>query len=302
MKGENPGRITFEGMAWSVLSSHIMRRALVAAFLVTSSSAFAQAVPVDRVETKATSPSPDVQRPWLYNDDPTIPAPMRVVASISDTYSGNDRSVSRAFASADDGPGGKASVSAQVGITRMLAVDVTGVLGGFGAGVGGGLMAGARFAPFDGAKHGFRLAIASGYLLDLDQASGFYGRVTASYDVGRVRLAAMAHAEHVFRGSSDPVDLFATAGVSVRLAPIFRLGAEYIVQDIEELGTTAPDTTDAAPVPGRAEGGAHQFVGLTGSLELLHERLFINLGPALAFRPELGQVAPVGRAVVAYSF
>jgi len=281
-----------------------MRLAVTTAALLLSSSALAQEAVPDRVETKAVSPSPDVVRPWLYNDDPTIPAPLHVVASLTNTYSGNDRSVSRAFASADDGPGGKASASAQLGLARMLAIDVTGVVGGFGAGVGGGLIAGARFAPFDGAKHGFRLAIATGYLMDLDQASGFYGRVTATYDVGRLRLAAMAHGEHMFRDGSDPIDLFATVGASVRVAPVLRLGLEYIVQDIEEAfassGGDAPDT----PVPGRAEGGVHQFVGITGSLELLHGRLFINLGPALAFRPELatGQVAPVGRAVVAYSF
>jgi hypothetical protein len=247
--------------------------------------------------------SSDVSRPWLYNDDPTIAAPMRVVAAIGDTYSGNDKSTTRAFSSHDTGPGGKANVSLQLGLVRMLALDVTGVLGGYGSAISGGVMAGARFAPFDQAKHGFRFAIGAGYLLDLDQASGAYARVTASYDVGRVRLAAMVHGEHVFRTGQDALDVFATAGVSVRLAPAFRLGVEYIVQDIEEAfassGTVDPDN---APLPGKAEGGVHQFVGLGGTFDLLHHKLFINFGPALAFRPEIGQVAPVGRALVSYSF
>jgi hypothetical protein len=244
--------------------------------------------------------STDVARPWLYNDDPTIAAPLRVVAAIGDTYSGNDKSTTRAFSSHDTGPGGKANVSLQLGIVRMLALDVTGVLGGYGSTISGGVMAGARFAPFDQAKHGFRLAIAAGYLLDLDQASGAYGRVTASYDVGRVRLAAMVHGEHVFRANQDALDVFATAGVSVRLVPAFRLGVEYIVQDVEEAFASSADPD--APVPGKAEGGVHQFVGLGGTFELLHHKLFINFGPALAFRPEIGQVAPVGRALVSYSF
>lgn len=265
----------------------------------------------DRVEKPVTDPSPDVQRPWLYVDDPTIPAPMHVVAGLGDTLSGNDRSVSRAFASADDGPGAKLSASAQVGLARMLALDVTGVVGLWGAseaaptslhgGVGGGVMAGLKFAPFDGKKLPFRLAIATGYMMDLDEASGMYARVMASYDVGRLRLAGMVHGEHVFRDGSDGIDLFATAGASVRVAPVLRVGLEYIVQDIEEAFASG-NAPDAAPVPGRAEGGVHQFVGLTGSLELLQHRLFIDLGPALAFRPEVGQVAPVGRAVVSYSF
>lgn len=263
--------------------------AAAAPFLLFASTALAQE---DEVVDPNAQPSKDVARPWLYNDDPTIPSPLHVVASLGDTYSGNDRSVSRAFSSHDDGPGGKANATVQVGVTRMLALDVTGVLGGFGNSVAGGVMAGARFAPFDGAHHGFRLAIAAGYLLDLDAASGFYGRVTASLDVGRVRFAAMLHGEHVERQGGDPVDLFATFGTSVRLAPVFRLGVEYIAQDIEEAFAEADD----------AEGGVHQFVGLTGSFELLRHKLFIDLGPALAFRPEIGQVAPVGRALVSYSF
>ena len=286
--------------------------ACLVALTATSHARAEDAPDKDRVQAPVTDPSPDVQRPWLYNDDPTIPAPMHVVAGLGDTYSGNDRSVSRAFASADDGPGAKLSASAQVGLARMLALDVTGVVGLWGSseaaptqihgGVGGGLMAGARFAPFDGAKHGFRLAIATGYLLDLDQSSGMYARVMASYDIGRMRFAAMVHGEHVFRDGSDPIDLFATVGASVRVAPVFRIGVEYIVQDIEEAFASGGDDPTDTPVPGAAEGGVHQFVGLTGSLELLRHRLFINLGPALAFRPEIGQVAPVGRAVFSYSF
>ena len=260
-----------------------------------------ESVSADKVDAPKKEPS-EVARPWLYNDDPTIAAPLHVVAAIGDTYSGNDKSTTRAFSSHDTGPGGKANVSLQLGLVHMLALDVTGVLGGYGSTISGGLMAGARFAPFDLAKHGFRLAIAAGYLLDLDQASGAYGRVSASYDVGRVRLAAMVHGEHVFRANQDALDVFATAGVSVRLAPAFRLGLEYIVQDIEEAFAASGPIDPDDVVPGKAEGGVHQFVGLGGTFDLLHHKLFINFGPALAFRPEIGQVAPVGRALVSYSF
>ena len=280
------------------------RFTLAACAFLLAPSALAQSEP-DKVDAPKNETT-DVSRPWLYNDDPTIAAPMRVVAAIGDTYSGNDKSTTRAFSSHDTGPGGKANVSLQLGLVRMLALDVTGVLGGYGSTVSGGVMAGARFAPFDAAKHGFRLAIAAGYLLDLDQASGAYARVTASYDVphvsGRVRLAAMVHGEHMFRTGQDALDVFATAGVSVRLVPAFRLGLEYIVQDVEEaFASSGPIDPDTA-VPGQAEGGVHQFVGLGGTFDLLHHRLFINFGPALAFRPEIGQVAPVGRALVSYSF
>lgn len=266
------------------------RFALAAPILLFSTAALAQNEP-DKVDAARANESTEVTRPWLYNDDPTIPAPLHVVASLGDTYSGNDKSVSRAFASHDDGPGGKANATVQVGLVRTLALDATGVLGGYGSTVSGGVMTGLRFAPFDGAKHGFRVAIAAGYLLDLDHASGAYARVSASYEVGRLRLAGMVHGEHVFRADGDALDVFATAGASVRVVPVFRLGVEYIVQDLEEVAATQ-----------NAEGGVHQFVGVGGTFELLRHKLFIDFGPALAFRPEIGQVAPVARGLVSYSF
>ncbi|MCC6523847.1 MAG: hypothetical protein IT373_14410 [Polyangiaceae bacterium] len=247
-------------------------------------------------EDGAEAPS-DLARPWLYNDDPTIPAPLHAVVHLANTYSGNDRSTSRAYASEDGGPGGKIALGAQVGLADMFAVDVAGVLGGFGAEVGGGVMTGARLAPFAGAEHGFRLAIASGYLLDLDRKSGVYGRVAASYDFGPARLATTLHGEHVFRGVADPLDVYLTAGVSAKLAPAFRLGAEYIAQDLEEAGADEDEEGEA----GAAEGGVHQFVGLTGSVVLLDEALHIDFGPALALSYAVG-VRPVGRLDVSYAF
>jgi len=300
-----------------MLQAMFRRFAVAATLTLLAPSAFAQQEPTqpptqppDVVKAPDTNPSKDVSRPWLYNDDPTIPAPLHVVASLTNSYSGDtcatgvdcDRSVTRAFASSGAGAGAKLAAGAQIGLVHMLAVDLDGVAAGFGSDVRGGFYGGLRFAPFDGAKHGFRLAIASGYLLDLDQASGFYARIAASYDVGRLRLAAYVHGEHVWRAGSDPVDLSAAAGASVRIVPAFRLGLEYVVQDIEEAFAKDDDDDDDDVGPGRAEGGVHQFLGLTGTFELLHHRLFLDVGPALAFRPEIGQVAPVARALVSYTF
>lgn len=268
------------------------------AFTLAPLAARAQSEPQpDKVEAAPTPHSEDVARPWLYNDDPTVPSQGHAVVSLRDTVSGNDRSVTRPFASHENGIGGQLGVDAQVGLHRVLALDVSGVVGGFGDGVAGGMTTGLRLAPFAEAKHGFRLAIAAGYLRDLDTQSGVYGRVSGSYDVGRLRLTAMVHGEHVFRADGDALDVFATVGASVRLHPIFRLGVEYVVEDIEEAWASDPA---AAPVPGAAEGGVHQFLGLGGSLTLLDKRLFINLGPALAL--SYATVTPVGRAVVSYSF
>src|SRR3982750_2380232 len=95
----------------------MFRRFIFAApVFFVATTALAQTEP-DKVDTKSKE-STDVSRPWLYNDDATIAAPLRVVASIGDTYSGNDKSVTRAFASHDTGPGGKADVTLQLGIVR----------------------------------------------------------------------------------------------------------------------------------------------------------------------------------------
>jgi hypothetical protein len=311
-----------------------MRRNVLFGFAVffVVPSALAQTIP-DRAEEAPLRESADVQRPWLYIDDATIPAPWRVVGQLGETFSDNDRSVSRPFASGYEGPGAKANVTVQLGLPYHFALDVTGVLGMFGAGdsgacsptavgsgngatvgcsgMGFGMMAGARWAPFDGAKHGWRLAIGGGYLMDLDQSNGVYGRVTGTYETGRLRLAVMVHAEHVWRLGSDPVDLMGMVGASVRILPQFRLGLEYVAQDIEE--AFADDDDDDGPmavIPGAAEGGTHQFVGLTGSIELLRRRMFINFGPVLAFRPVLQGdeqptyplVRPMARVMVSYTF
>ncbi len=282
-----------------------MHRYTLALVILAPSAASAQeradtppAAQPDHVEAASISGSREVERPWLYNDDPTTPSQWHAVVSLRDTVSGNDRSVTRPFASRQDGLGGQAGVDAQLGLHRVLALDVSGVVGGFGDSVAGGMTAGLRLAPFAEARHGFRLAIAAGYLRDLDAQSGVYARVAASYDFGRLRLSAMAHGEHVLRTGGDALDLFATVGASVRLHRVFRLGVEYVVQDIEE--AWASDAASASALPGAAEGGVHHFLGLGGSLVLLDKRLFINLGPALAL--SYSTVAPVGRAVVSYSF
>jgi hypothetical protein len=317
-------------------------KSLGLAIVLLAPSALAQTSPEEREPDRVQAPvtqSTDVQRPWLYIDDATIPAPWRVVGQLGETFSDNDRSVSRPFASGYDGPGAKANVTVQLGLPYHFALDVTGVLGMFGAGdsgacsptsiasgsglsggngatvgcsgMGFGMMAGARWAPFDGAKHGFRLSIGGGYLMDLDQSNGVYGRVTGTYETGRLRLAVMIHGEHVWRLDSDPVDLMGMVGASVRILPQFRLGLEYVAQDIEEAFDSGDDDDGPmAVIPGAAEGGTHQFVGLTGSLDLLHRRMFINFGPVLAFRPILpGEeqptyplVRPMARVMVSYTF
>ena len=67
----------------------------------------------------------------------------------------------------------------------------------------------------------------------------------------------------------DPLDVMAELGASLRVVAAFRLGVEYVGQDLEE-----------AFSPG-AEGGARHFLGPIASVQLLHERLTIVGGPSV---------------------
>jgi hypothetical protein len=107
-------------------------------------------------------------------------------------------------------------------------------------------------------------------------------------DVGRVRMAATVHGEHVFSSGRDPLDVMVQLGASYRVAGAFRLGAEYVGQDLEESFTAG------------AEGGARHFVGPTASLQLLRDRLTMVAGPSVglsALSPEV-----LARFALSYGF
>jgi hypothetical protein len=119
-------------------------------------------------------------------------------------------------------------------------------------------------------------------------ADGGWARLAISGDLGRVRLAATGHVEHVFAGHRDGLDVMVQAGASYRFAGPFRAGLEYVGQDLEETFASA------------AEGGARHLVGPTASLQLLGDRLTIVSGPSLG----LTSASPdfVFRLQAAYGF
>lgn len=94
-------------------------------------------------------------------------------------------------------------------------------------------------------------------------------RLTATYDVGQLRIAGNAHAEKVFASGRDSIDLLAFGGASFRATRELRLGAEYVGQDLED-----------AFEQEEAEGGARHFAGPTAALELQNGRFWITAGPA----------------------
>ena len=80
----------------------------------------------------------------------------------------------------------------------------------------------------------------------------------------------------------------AELGASVRVVEAFRLGVEYVGQDLEESFT-----------PG-AEGGARHFIGPIASCQLFDQRMSIVAGPAIG----LSSLSPtfVGRLALSYGF
>lgn len=61
----------------------------------------------------------------------------------------------------------------------------------------------------------------------------------------------MVHAEKAFTAARDPIDLYAVAGASYRVLDSLRVGAEYVVQDIE--GVWNPKKPKAGSVTSPAQ-------------------------------------------------
>lgn len=151
---------------------------------------------------------------------------------------------------------------------------------------GASAAAGGRFQITDPAS-AFRFTLAAAAFREgRGGAFGAWGRAAASYDLGRVRVAGNLHFEKAFASGRDTVDILALAGASYRVASMFRLGAEYVGQDLED-----------AIEQEEAEGGARHFVGPTAALDLHDGRLQLVAGPAFGLNERsprfLGKVALV---------
>jgi len=134
----------------------------------------------------------------------------------------------------------------------------------------------------------WRLQLDGGMVREFGGDIGISAEITGSVDLGRVRLAATAHVEHLFGAGRDPVDLWAVAGVSVRVAAPLRLGVEYVLEDIE-----------AAWEDDEAEGGLRHYLGPNLALRLARGRVLITGGVAVQLAQTPGLL---GRAAFAYAY
>ncbi len=103
----------------------------------------------------------------------------------------------------------------------------------------------------------WRAALMAGTLRE--GTSGAYGtwlRAAGSWESGRLLVEMNAYAESVFATGRDALDYAIMAGTSWHLLDWLRAGAEYVGQDLEEMGTSG------------AEGGARQAVGPSVAVSL----------------------------------
>jgi hypothetical protein len=290
----------------------------LSAALVCVAPARADGPPAVDVPQEKPDESRAIDRTWLYADDARVAAPLAFIGMSSFSYTDVGSSLSRvgspypgayrAFAANTAQPGAMASAGGELGLVPRVSVLALGqmALGGEGASLNAGAIAGLRFQLLPSAWANTHLVASFGYLREAwsgpvfngdtgtwfpgspHGSDGAWAQAAFAGDVGRLRLATTVHGEHVFSTGRDGVDLMVQAGASYRLFGAFRAGVEYVGQDLEEAFADG------------AEGGARHFVGPVASMQLLNDRLSIVAGPSVG----LSQWSPafVGRAAVAYGF
>jgi hypothetical protein len=177
-----------------------------------------------------------------------------------------------------------ALVSADVSLLPWLALTGSAYGDGRAAGAGGGLRV--SLLPRASSTH---FVLGAGAMRAIEGVAGAWASLAAQQDLGRVRVGASVHGEHLFSAGRDALDVLVSAGASVAIAGPIRAGVEWVGQDLE-----------AAADPEEAEGGVRAFAGPTASAELFDRRLAIVGGPAFGLTRG---APPVGaRLSIAYAF
>jgi hypothetical protein len=270
---------------------HLAVRAACAAVIACALSLAclrAAAVEDDPAPTLAARPA--VEQPFLYLVDPHGPGARQVLAGYALAFSSSAGAI-RPIPGNFDREGVVHALSLEVGVLDRLRVyGQTMIAESIGNSEVNAVAVqlGARVLLTPTSWRRLRLMLSGAFLREFGAEMGASGELTATYDLGRVRLAAALHGERVFAANRDPIDLYAVAGVSVRVAGILRVGAEYVAQDLEEL-----DGEDDA------EGGARQYAGPDVALSLHKDRLLITAGGAIELARAPGVLA---RAALTYVY
>jgi hypothetical protein len=255
--------------------------------LLAAVAAPARAADDRATSTPATTP---VEQPFLYLVDPHGPAARQVLAGYALAFSSSGGAI-RPIPGHFDAEGVVHTLSLEVGaLDRLRFFGQTMVAQAIGTSEVGAVAVqlGARAVLTPLSWQRFRLMVTGAFLREFGADLGVLGELTATYDLGRVRLAASVHGEHLFAGKRDPIDLYAVAGVSVRVVQMLRLGVEYVAQDLE-----------AVAEDDEAEGGARHYVGPDASLTLYHGKLLVTAGGAVQVAQSPGVLA---RAALTYVY
>jgi hypothetical protein len=249
--------------------------------LLAPSIAFAQADVPEASEKRVTAE----ERPFAHLLDPSTPSAGKVSVGYS-VGIGSGVAAERPLPSDPSQSIASHSVSASFGATDRIAPFATGVLDGKG---GATAMGGVRFQWTDPAGP-FRFTTEGAVFREgRGGAMGGFLRIASSYDLGAFRFAGNLHAERVFASGRDGIDVLALAGVSYKIVPGLRLGAEYVGQDLED-----------AVEQEEAEGGAKHYLGPTLAVDIDHGRTQLVAGPAFGIGQKTSKI--MGRVGLVVSF
>jgi hypothetical protein len=251
-----------------------------------SASAWAQDA-YQALPDEASTPAP-AQRPFLFEVDPSLPGRGEVLLSAglgNVTRSGEQRPI---------GAGQLVpTLGAEVGLFSHASVYAEGgaAFAQEGATLGSpvSLQVGAHVLLTDPASRHFKLALQAAYGRDFSAASSVSLGVTGAYEWSRLRAAATFTASRTLSSDADKIDLGGALGLTVGLPAGFRVGAEAVATDLEEVAD-----------PG-AEGGPAAFAGPTVGWEWNH---FLQLvaGPAFGVGPGTRNASFLGRAAATIRF
>lgn len=265
-----------------------LRRALAGLALIGASSSV-HAEPATGSAPAGDAPSPGASPLWIYLDESTVPDPGRVLSLSRMTFTNPGSGASRPFAADLAHPGLVQEFGAEAGIGHSFSLWINGTRLGLPPDdpVKAGMMAGLRWALLSG--EGTTLTASMGALRELGGSYGAWSRLSIGQEMGRARVGATVHAEHVGGPGRDDVDLMVFAGASYQVLGPLRLGVESFAQDIEEIGSSEG-----------AEQGALLAAGPAVALELMRRALWIGASPSLGL--SRGAPQTIGRFAIAYGF
>jgi hypothetical protein len=233
---------------------------------------------------------PSIERPFLYMPEAALPVPGHAAMDLSIAFAAST-GATRPLAAipVSDQPVG--ALTGEWGVVRRLSLvgqAAFASLPGDGNTIASAVSGGIHALLVDPSSHAFRIATLVVVQRELSGAIAVATDFHGQYDFGRWRLAGCEHIEHAFAQGRDAVDLYSVIGVSARVRESWRVGAEYVAQELEALFDRE-----------EAEGGLRHFMGANASASL-GRRWIVTFGPA--FGVDSASPRVMARASVATLF